>query len=854
MAASAGSLVVSLGLDAAEYARGLTKAEYQARQFGEKIGATIRAGAQLAVASLATIGAGAAASFAVFDGLVKSAGDFQDLAEKTGASAEAIAGFAVSAAVGGASMDTVAAASIRLTKGLTGVDDESKAAGAAIGALGLKLSDFKKLAPEAQIEAVSKALGGFAEGSGKTAAAVALFGKAGADLLPFLKALHEAGGRQNILTAEQIKLADDYADRQAKSRAELTLHAQAIATQFIPALTAVQNAVTDVIKGLVGANGAQKDFALNLVILDWAEKITLALATVGETAVGLAKTLRAVGGSFESVYADSKLLSALTPTGAIKAALSGDSIPKLLAERNAKAKEANDRYVDLWNYDGTNATKAIKKAFADQRAVIAGASDPETQRLMARSRAAQGGLPTLRFDGAVGKGGGGGKDDPSSKILDNQLKALENAAKEEEDILRSRNKMLDLYNGENLISTQAYFEGRRAAQSAAVSSQIALYDQEIAALQKYQAAAGKQTDRETARGKINDLIEKKKRLTREAGETAIEWGFKERKALDDLAKQMNSVNAEVLELTGNFSAATRIRLEDQFGDISKRLSANGDSAGLAQIDRLKQLKQAQGDIAQQTEGVARITESLRIEEERIAIARQLGTVGELESLAQTGGARKRAVAEMQSMVDAWNAIAVASGNPAFIQNAERARLELEKLAATANPLAEKFNTLFADAAGSAFTDFISGTKTAKEAFKSFTDSIFKELTSLIVKDLFKRLFSSGGSAGGGGGGFDFGSLLAGLFGGFGKAAGGSVAPFGMHRVNEQGPELLDVNGKQYLMNGSRNARITPNNKLGGGRGGLTINYQAQPGETRKTASQNGRALAAQLSGWQGRDS
>ncbi|MNV39954.1 hypothetical protein D3C71_1315520 [compost metagenome] len=183
-------------------------------------------------------------------------------------------------------------------------------------------------------------------------------------------------------------------------------------------------------------------------------------------------------------------------------------------------------------------------------------------------------------------------------------------------------------------------------------------------------------------------------------------------------------------------------------------------------------------------------------------------------MAKLGESRKGAVAQLQSIVLAQEAIARASGNPALVQSAERARLELEKLAATVDPLADKFNTLFADAAGSAFTDFINGTKTAKEAFKSFTDTIFKELTSLIVKDLFKQLFSGGGT-GTGGVGFDFGSLLSGLFGG-GKAAGGSVAPFGMHRVNEQGPELLDVNGKQYLMNGSRSARITPNNKLGGG--------------------------------------
>ena len=35
MANSVGALVVSLGLDAAEYTRGLTKAEYQAKQFAQ---------------------------------------------------------------------------------------------------------------------------------------------------------------------------------------------------------------------------------------------------------------------------------------------------------------------------------------------------------------------------------------------------------------------------------------------------------------------------------------------------------------------------------------------------------------------------------------------------------------------------------------------------------------------------------------------------------------------------------------------------------------------------------------------------------------------------------------------------
>jgi hypothetical protein len=125
------------------------------------------------------------------------------MAEKFGDTAENFASLAVAAGTAGVQMETVGAASAKLTKNLTGVDDESKEAGAAIKALGLNLKDFKNKAPTDQLEAVAKALGGFEDGASKTAVAMALFGKSGAELLPFLKELGAEGGRQVILTASR---------------------------------------------------------------------------------------------------------------------------------------------------------------------------------------------------------------------------------------------------------------------------------------------------------------------------------------------------------------------------------------------------------------------------------------------------------------------------------------------------------------------------------------------------------------------------------------------------------------------------------------------------------------------------
>ena len=144
--------------------RGASKAQLEAADSAMKMSAGDEKGVSIGnqiKTSMLAVGAIAAtalvATYAAFDQLTKKAGDFQDMAEKTGDTAQSIASLAVAAGTAGVGMETVVSASVRLTKGLTGVDDESKAAGAAIGALGLDLVDFKKLSPADQLETAAKA-------------------------------------------------------------------------------------------------------------------------------------------------------------------------------------------------------------------------------------------------------------------------------------------------------------------------------------------------------------------------------------------------------------------------------------------------------------------------------------------------------------------------------------------------------------------------------------------------------------------------------------------------------------------------------------------------------------------------
>jgi hypothetical protein len=99
--------------------------------------------------------------------------------------------------------------------------------------------------------------------------------------------------------------------------------------------------------------------------------------------------------------------------------------------------------------------------------------------------------------------------------------------------------------------------------------------------------------------------------------------------------------------------------------------------------------------------------------------------------------------------------------------------------------------------------------------------LVKMAAEAIAADLGNALFgnllkASGAGAAGAGFGL-FGSLFGGLFGlGTGKAAGGTVQPWSMQRVNESGVEMFSRGGQDWLLAGPRGGKVTPNSALGGG--------------------------------------
>ncbi len=208
--------------------------EAQAKKIGTAIG--------LGLATAAT------GLVAFIDRQANSIARLQDLAEQAGDTAEAFGSLSKASAVSGVSLDTVAAASVKLTASLSKMGEDGGPAADAIKALGLNFEQFAKLSPVSQIEAVANALAKFEDGAAKTAVAVALFGRSGAELLPFLNDLADGAERQIALTEEQIQAANAYTEQVGALKGELNLLAQTTAASLIPQLSAMLKKVDDAIK------------------------------------------------------------------------------------------------------------------------------------------------------------------------------------------------------------------------------------------------------------------------------------------------------------------------------------------------------------------------------------------------------------------------------------------------------------------------------------------------------------------------------------------------------------------------------------------------------------------------------
>lgn len=204
-----------------------------------------------ALGSLVPLATGAGLA-AMAKGAIDAADNMNDLSQKTGVSVESLSKFQQAANASGTSIEGVGGAMIKLNKGLAA---GTGPAADALKALGLSATDASgklKTTDQVMLEVADK-FKAMPDGAGKTALALQLFGKAGADMIPLLN-----GGSKAItdlsatMTGAFAKGADSLNDKLAALQGKLLALGVNIGTALMPLL----NVVTDLVLNLANAFAA----------------------------------------------------------------------------------------------------------------------------------------------------------------------------------------------------------------------------------------------------------------------------------------------------------------------------------------------------------------------------------------------------------------------------------------------------------------------------------------------------------------------------------------------------------------------------------------------------------------------
>ncbi len=140
---------------------------------------------------------------------------------------------------------------------------------------------------------------------------------------------------------------------------------------------------------------------------------------------------------------------------------------------------------------------------------------------------------------------------------------------------------------------------------------------------------------------------------------------------------------------------------------------------------------------------------------------------------------------------------------------------------------------FRSSASDALVDFADGSRSAKDAFGDFIDTLRTRLLRMIAENLIEKALGGFGSTGGGQVGGGIAGIFASIFGG-GRAHGGPVFPGKLHPVTELGkPEILDVGKDRFLLS-PQGGNVTPISQGRNSTTNITVNL---PPQIRRTTAQ-----------------
>jgi hypothetical protein len=713
-----GDLIVKFSADIAQFQSDMGRAVHLANQTGRQITAAFdKVGGVL---RLVGVGAGAGAFVGLIKGAIDAGDELDKLQKQTGISVERLSELKFAAALGGANLDTLGKAVRAFNTALVEAQDANSKIAAQFKSLGVDI----KAGPYEAFRQFSEAFSKLPEGALRSTVAIEVLKKAGADMIPVL-----AGGAKGL---------EDAAEK-----------AQRLGAVMGPEFAKSANQFNETLKTLQAAGGA---FGIKVT-----QPILEGLTAITQNFADAAMSGNLFGQSILEVAKAIAIAASLFPKWT-EIGRMGDKAAEALFRLEERQRAMRN---------GPNVWPGAQRPGAG--APLPGTPNPEEVACVFSGGKWQGGRCVRAVDNAA--------DQARQQLLKarakNELDVIKDAAQRQE-------ALLDASYQDGLIAERDYWQQKALIQKNAIAASLREADNEVKQMQAFRdRQKGGTPEAFKAQKDLEEAQARRAKLALDAAQSEELLNVGANRSAREYLRTVEELNIQLLELQGNSVEAAKRRFRASSDVDRRRFAANADEAGLAALDKIERAIVAQAEFNDARSEQELIVSRLAIQEKRLQNALRTGAVSELEALRRTGEMRLKAADELERYVQ--NLERVARENPglkALVLQAEQARAALEELRMESDLLAEKFDTIFRDSFAEAFSDFITGTKSAAEAFKSFSDSVVRQINRMVSEALAGELARALGLKGAGGGASALGGVFSGLLGGGGGGFGNPLQSLG----------------------------------------------------------------------------
>jgi lambda family phage tail tape measure protein len=791
--AQLGALTVSLEANMARFQSEMAKSAAVTEQAMSKMAAS----AELARSAMRNMAAGAVGTVTGLLGVsqaidsIRAAADrmdkFDEMSERLSISAQTLQEFAYAGKMTGVELDTMSGAIKKLQVSMFEANTGNQESAAVYKALGVAITDVNgnlRKTPDVMGD-LAEVFSNLESGATKNALAIRIFGKAGADLVPFLSAgrdgikemtdeAHKLGG---VMNDEALKAAAQFNDNLDRLSTLSQAAANSMTSKMIPA-------INDVIERFIEGRKAGLGFF---------EALGMTTGVTVERALGT-NYGKMIGDVNLEIERTKKLIEENKQNPEWIQKFFGSSDKDLEAlERKKSALQAMQRRVALAGTEGgayeDQNDRRGRDRFGSQDAAVAQYLREEEARKKAAAEAERLAKEAERNAIATAK-----------KQYDGRLQTVQAALAAEQGELQFANQYVEELRNQDLINVESYYDFKHKSIEADLDTVRRAADKEIAILKEARDSASTPQVREDYQNKISGQEALKASAEKDAAQKLTMATLGQGRAQNELRKSME-----------DWSRQQSANLD--------QMQAEVDIMGLSQVE------------------IAKLTAARRIlaeVEEQIRKAKEKGAISD----ADIDGYRKQAadaIARSNAIYDAGDA---KRKDPYF-----NMRESLRQYGEEASNVGQQIGQAMQNAFHGAEDALVNFAMTGKLSFGDLARSIVADLARIQAKNLIASLTGANGSGGGAG---IFGSLAS-LFGaaaggsaggaasqastlaawdtsaggGLGlklagrRAAGGPVSGGSSYLVGEKGPEIFTA---------STSGAIIPNHMLGGGGGGGSITY------------------------------